>query len=383
MEVQIRDAAALRRVSPTMLSAYLGAHGWIREETWRGRIVVWSKTGDDGVEVKELLAPLREHSDAYAVRIAEAVALLAELEERSQLDVYYDLLGAGADTIRLRALNGVGRRGWDLNDSVTFLSHARDLITSAARFAERPGQAVYRGRASSIVADYVRAVRPLPGYTAGNELTLHSPVPAGYGIERDLDDGVRPPFPRQTTLALYDGLRRADRMVTEVFGGADIPATFGQAEAARQGVNANFCDAMSTLAQRGHGIGVSVSWAYVHPERVSSEEFVFSESSAEVFGEAVKWLRLNSPFLNAHITGEIVRLYREQPGEFDGQAVMMYELDGRPVALQVQFAIADREEVLRAFRDGVEVSLDGDIHREGNKYEVQNPRNFTVVKERQ
>lgn len=62
---------------------------------------------------------------------------------------------------------------------------------------------------------------------------------------------------------------------------------------------------------------------------------------------------------------------------------MMYELDGRPVALQVQFAIADREEVLRAFRDGVEVSLDGDIHREGNKYKVQNPRNFTVVKERQ
>lgn len=168
MEVQIRDAAALRRVSPTMLSAYLGAQGWVREETWRGRIVVWSKTGDGGV--KELLAPLREHSDAYSVRIAEAVALLAELEERSQLDVYYGLLGAGADTIRLRALNGVGRTGWDLNDSVTFLTHARGLITSAARFAEHPGQAVYRGRASSIVADYVRAVRPLPGYTAGNDL---------------------------------------------------------------------------------------------------------------------------------------------------------------------------------------------------------------------
>lgn len=381
MEVQIRDAAALSRVSPTMLSAYLGAQGRVREETWRGRTVVWCKTGDG--RVNELLAPLREHSDAYSVRIAEAVALLAELEERSQLDVYYGLLGAGADTIRLWALNGVGPRGWDLNDSVTFLAHARGLITSAARFAEHPGQAVYRGRASSIVADYVRAVRPLPGYTASNDLTLHSPVPAEYGIERDLDDGVRPPFPRQTMLALYGGLRRADRMVTEVFGGADIPTTFGQAEAARQGVSANFCDAMSTLAQRRHGIGISVSWVYVHPESVSSAEFVFSESSAEVFGEAVKWLRLNSPFLNAHITGEIVRLYREQPGEFDGQAVMMYELDGRPVALQVQFAIADREEVLRAFRDGVEVSLDGDIHREGNKYKVQNPRNFTVVEERQ
>lgn len=375
MEVQIRDTAALRRISPPMLRAYLGAQGWVHEETWRGRIVVWSKTGDHGV--KDLLMPLREHSDAYAVRIAEAVALLAEMEERSQLDIYYDLLGAGADTIRLRALNGAGQTGWDFNDSVTFLTHARDLMTSAARFAERPGQAVYRGRASGMVTDYVRAIRPLPGYTGGNELTLHSPVPAGYGVQADFGDDVKPPFPRLTTLALHDGLGVADNMVAEVLGGANIAATF--AEAAPRGVSANLCDAVATLARQGHGIGISLSWAHARPTHTSAEEFVFSESSAEVFAEAVKWLRLNSPFLDAHITGEIVRLYREPHEEFDGQAVMMYELDGRPVALQVQFAIADRDEVVRAFQDGVEVSLDGDIHRTGNKYQVRNLRNFTCV----
>ena len=381
MEVQIRDAAALRRITPPMLRAYLGAQGWVREETWRGRIVVWSKTGDDGVGVKELLAPLREHSDAYAVRIAEAVALLAELEERSQLDVYYDLIGTGADIIRLRALNGAGRGGWRLDDSVTFLTRARDLLTAAARYAERPGQPVYRWRPSGMVADYVRALRPLPGYVAGNELTLHSPVPAGYGTQVDLGDDVNPPFARQTTLALHDSLHQANHTATAVLGGAAIPATF--AEAARQGVSANLCDAVVALARQGHGVGVSVSWAHVRPSLISNGEFVFSESAADVFVDGARWLRLTSPFRDARITGEIVRLYREPPGEFDGRAVVMYELDGRPVALQVQFAIADREEVLRAFRDGVEVSLDGDIHRVGNKYEVQNLCNFTVVKERQ
>ena len=379
MEVQIRDTAALRRISPPMLRAYLGAQGWVHEETWRGRIVVWAKPQDD--EVKELLAPLREHSDAYAVRIAEAVALLAELEERSQLDVYYDLLGAGADTIRLRALNGAGRTGWDLNDSVTFLTNARDLMTSAARFAERPGQAVYRGRASGMVTDYVRGIRPLPGYTAGSDLTLHSPVPAGYGVQADFGDDVRPPFPRLTTLALHDGLSVADNMAAEVLGGGNIATTF--AEAAPRGVSANLCDAVATLARQGHGIGISVSWAHARPTHTSAAEFVFSESSAEVFGEAVKWLRLNSPFLDAHITGEIVNLNREPPRKFDGHAIVMSELDGRPVALQVQFEIADEEEVMRAFRDGVEVSLDGDIHRTGNKYAVQNLRNFTCAQKTQ
>lgn len=379
MDVQIKDAAALGRVSPAMLRAYLEARGWALGETWRNRVMVWTKSGSP--EVKDLLAPLREQSAVYAVRIGEAVALLAELEERSQLDVYYDLMGAGADTIRLRTRNGVGQEGWNLNDSADFLALARDLLIASARYAERPGQAVYRGRASGTVTDYVRAVRALPGYAAGNELTLHSPVPAGYGVRGDLGDGVKPPFPRQTTLALHNGLREADRTALAVIGGAQIAPTFESV--ASEGVSANLCDAIATLAQRGHGIGISVHWADARPTRLAADEFNFSESAAEIFGDAAKYLRLNSPFLDAHITGEIVRLYREQQDEFEGQAVVMCELDRRPVALEVQFDSADREKVLGAFRDGVEISLDGDIHRIGNKYKMHNPRNFVAPKEQQ
>ena len=132
MDVQIRDAAALRRVSPDRLRAYLQAHDWVQEDVWRDRMMVWSSTW--GEQVNEILIPLREQSDAYAVRISEAVALLAEIEERSQLEVYYDLVGAGADVIRLRPLNGVGRSGWTLGDSVEFLTRAFDLVTAASAF---------------------------------------------------------------------------------------------------------------------------------------------------------------------------------------------------------------------------------------------------------
>ena len=137
MDVQITDSAALRRVSPTALSAYLETQGWVRQDIWRNRTVVWSHTQNE--QVNELLAPLREQSDAYAVRISEVVALLGQLEERSQLDVYYDLMGAGADVIRLRSLNGGGTSGWSLSDSVDLLGRARDLMVAAARSAERPG----------------------------------------------------------------------------------------------------------------------------------------------------------------------------------------------------------------------------------------------------
>ena len=165
MDVQVRDGSALRRVSPAALNAYLDSTGWVRRETWQNRISVWSRT--DYETTTEILVPLREQSDAYAVRISEAIAILAEIEECSQLDVYYNLIGSGADVIRIRSLNGIDRADLSINESVDLLSRARDLVLAAARAAERPGQPVYRGRTSSAVQDYVQGVRPMPGYGAG------------------------------------------------------------------------------------------------------------------------------------------------------------------------------------------------------------------------
>ena len=95
--------------------------------------------------------------------------------------------------------------------------------------------------------------------------------------------------------------------------------------------------------------------------------------------EGAKLLRERNPFTDAHVTGEIVRLVRESQEEFDGEAVVLYELDGRPIALHTRFDIRDREEVVQAFRETIEISVDGDIRREGRRYILENPRNFTTA----
>ncbi len=375
MDVQIKDAAALGRVSPAMLQAYLQANGWVHEQTWRNRILVWSKSHNE--QAKEILAPVREHSDAYALRISEAVALLSEIEGRSQLEIYYDLMATGADVIRLRPLNGAGQSGWSLGESADFLAHSRDLIMAAARAAERPGQPVYRGRASGEVTDYVRGVRPMPGYETGPALTLHSPVPAGYARQLDLGDSVRAPFPRRAVLALSSGLQGAKLTAETANAGGDISKALE--ENTPQGLSANLCDAVAALARRGNGVGVNLSWAILRPADAPDDEFPFTESAADVLADSAELLRQNSPFNDAHVTGEIVRLERPSREEFDGRSVVLYLLDGRPVGLRVQFDMADRDEVLAAFQDSSEISLDGDVHREGRQYVLKNPRNFRVV----
>ena len=373
MDVQIKDAEALRRVNPPALRAYLESQNWGFRETWRNRITVWTK--EHAGKVRQILMPLREDSGSYATRIYEAVLLLAELEDRSQLDVYYDLMGSGADVIRLRSLNKNGRFDESLSGSAKLLDCAQKLITAAARFAEQPGLPVYRGRISGEVADYVRSVRPLPGYGTGSELTLHSRVPAGYG-QADMGDNFRSPFERKTTKALFESLREADKTATTVNSGkVEIEKAFEQA--AGHGASANLCEALAALAKQARGIAVSVSWAAARPAKASDSEFAFSESSADVLKEGAQCLRRKSPF-HDQVVGEVIRLFRESGEEFDGQALVLSELEGQAVVLQVQFKVEDRDEVVRAFREGIEVSVEGDIYREGRKHVLKNPRHFMV-----
>ena len=374
MNVQIIDSSALRRVSPKVLGGYLEAQGWERQETWRNRIVVWSKTTVD--YVAELLVPLREQSDAYTVRISEALGTLARIEDRSQLDVYHDLMGAGADIIRIQSSNVGMQSDWSLSNSVDLLERARDLVMAAARAAERPGQAVYRGRPSGLVTDYVRSIRPIPNYEAGRDLTLHSRVPADYGVQQDLGDSVKPPFPRQAIIALDSGLREAEGVSDRVLGGGGL-SYFD--DVAPSGVSANLCEAISGLVKQGHGMEVRLSWAAVRPSNVPERHFVFGESSADIFADGAQRLRQNSPFLNAHIAGQIVRLDRESRHDFDGAAVVVAEFDGSPIALRVQFDVADRDDILRAFRDNLEVSFDGDVIREGRQIRLRDLRNFSLT----
>lgn len=92
IDVEIRDVAALERISLAALRGYLESHGWELQENWRERVLIWTNERDG--QVHKVLMPLHELSGSYATRIYEAISSFAELEGRSQLDVYYDLVGA-------------------------------------------------------------------------------------------------------------------------------------------------------------------------------------------------------------------------------------------------------------------------------------------------
>ena len=375
MLAQIQDRTALSSLSILSLRSYLSSRGWKNQGPWGIRPATIYAIEHEG-RSWEILVPTRDTIADYAESMAETVEVLAAIEDRSQLDVFYDLSASGADMIRMRSANGMGEQPLSLRRSASLLKDAYDMLAASARAAEKPRPA-YRGKISSDVADYLDNVRPMPSHYQGYTLTLHSPVPVGFGRQEDFGDDFNPPFSRLATSTLAQGLGHASTAIERVVAD-DSLEPFRQV--VDYGVSANLCDSLAELAKKGHGIEIELTWAGVRPANVPDSYFQFSSTSADILVEAAKSFRLNEPFLDERIVAQVVRLERE-PKEFDGRATVLYVRDDRPIRLQAKFDESSYTTVIRAFEQRDPISVDGDIYRVGNGYELRNPRNLSLLPE--
>lgn len=372
MKVDIRDVEALSALSLSALRAYLHMRGWQEGERWGGRATIFSK--EAGGRNWEVLVPLRDTIGGYAAGMAEAIATMAVVEERSQLDVFADLKGAGADTIHLQAVNGHSNKALSLPQSSGLLNDAFRMLAAAARSVDHPRFA-YRGKLSADVKEFLDTVQPSPGLFHGYNLTLHSPVRPRIGeAQQDMFE-EQEPFARRTTRRLAEALAHVDTAAADALA-KDSLEPFDQA--VDFGVSANLCDSVAAMAQQSGGVEIDVAWASVRPTDLPVARFQFSPAAAGVLEEAAKSFRLNEPFLDEAVTAQVVRLERDID-EFDGRAVLLYMRDKRPMRLQVQFGQAAYGDVIRAFTDRSTVRLDGDIYRAGNIFELRQPRNLRLL----
>ncbi|MCY4556994.1 MAG: hypothetical protein OXF79_11565 [Chloroflexi bacterium] len=375
MIVEIRDTAALSSLTTLNLRAYLQSRDWNNVGRWGNRATVHSKAS--GGRTWEILIPLSDAISDYAEFMGEAIGTLATAEQRSELDVFNDVTGAGADVIRITSLNGMGKEPLSLRQSADMLRDANDLLSAAARAVTKP-QAAYRGSLSSEIAEYLSRIRPLPGYYQGYGLTLHSPVTPGIGPQPDLgDDDLYAPFPRRATIRLSEALQSANLAVNEASATSSLD-TFEQAVS--DGVSANLCDAVAKLAKNGHGVEIGVGWAMVRSAKGSSSNVRFTNNSAGILEEAARHFRQRLPSFDERVTAIVVRLDRE-PDEFDGRATIRPIGDDLPPRMQVEFEPVSYNAVISAFQNRSLLTLDGDIFPVANGHQLRNPRNIAITAE--
>ena len=374
MKVQIRDSDALSSISISSVRAYLNSNGWTDTGMWGERPISVFATERHG-RTWEILVPHRDTIGGYAENMAETVAVLATMEDRSQLDIFNDLSAAGADVIRLRSTNGIAKEPLSLRRSADLLDDTYGMVAYAARAVESP-RAAYRGIHSSEVAEYLENVRPLPEYIEGYSLTLYSHVPADIGNKQDFwGNEYDIPFARRATNKLAQALEHADAAISKSI--ADDTLTPFK-NAVDYGVSANLCVSVASIVKKGKGVDIGIQWAGTRPAKIPNPNFRFTEDSADILNEAAKFFHATEPSYDEQLTAHVVRLERE-PDEFDGRADLLTWRDGRLTRVKVElFAKTDYDRVIQAFKDQTEISLSGDIRRVGNGCELHNPRNLTI-----
>jgi len=82
----ITDSEALREITPEQLTEYLQAHGWVfRSEGYASK-------GSKGWDSCAFWMPRAGRTD-YHLRMRDALGALAQVEDRSELDIFCELVG--------------------------------------------------------------------------------------------------------------------------------------------------------------------------------------------------------------------------------------------------------------------------------------------------
>ncbi|MFC7334630.1 hypothetical protein [Rhodocista pekingensis] len=378
MAVMITDREVFAALSHVDARAYLLARGWREEERIGDKAAVLVP---DGADTPEILLPLREDLGDYALRLADAVRVVAAVEGRAETSVLTDFRMAGTDVIRVRAGEAAADGTLSFQAGIAVHELSREVLLSAACAAHAP-RALYGNRKPQSALDYLETVRLGQSERGSYVVTLLSPVdPAlGGGQPRLGPEFEDDPFARIVTRTLIRALRATRDAVTEAAVSEDFAAFERRV---RHGVSANLCEALAKLVGVGGTVDLGITWAKVRPPRPDDAKgplkVDFGRSAAGLLQEAARQFRVREPLPDQELTGWVVRLTR-RPEDALGSALVNVMIDGRPRSIRIE-GLSDRDYgvVMAAHGDRKAISFEGDLHRRNRAQEVRNARNFAIV----
>ena len=372
MRVDIRDADALRAVSPAALRAYAIAAGWSKLESYGDHSDVYA-----GDEVPEILLPRTELLGDYASVVSRLITTFARLAATDELSLYRDLVTANRDVVRVQV--GENDDGSvSVEQGVDLVTGARDLLLAAACALHEP-QPLYRAGANQTANELLDSMRLGQTEHSSFVVALWTPiVPLPLQIPLLAEHAAieRQPAARRLTYRLTEALK-AVRTATEytIEGNGDAFI-----DGVEQGISANLCEALVKLIGSFLTLDVSVTWARTRPMPSVREVVRFARSDTPVLLEAARLFRLREPQFDSQLFGFVQRLKRNQT-EDDGAITLNASLDGRRVSVTVVLRQSDYERAIRAHGDKALVGVRGDLERAGQRWRLLNARVTDVIRD--
>ncbi len=374
MKTLITDPTALRSITPAAMVAYALSEGWAKAESFGEHSDVYQRTGSP-----ELILPGTDSLGDYPEVVSSILQILSGEEGRDELQLFRDLVGSDRDVIRVRAPEADDDGSVSIDAGVELVLQARDMLLAAACAAKEP-RALYRAGKVKDAANYMERVRLGQTEQGSFIVTLLAPVPPALDL---LSQGAfwpietEEPFDRKVTRTLAKALDASRRAAESAVRGNGMSA-FQQAVSS--GVNANMCEALATLIDKGKGLEVSVTWARTRPTPEKRKVVRFSESEGEIFREAAARFRSLEPRPDETLNAFVFALDRPQDSA-EGKVSLKTFLDGQPVSIRATLPPEMYHRALGAHDAKQSVTVTGDLKRAGQRWVLEYPRNLQVVQD--
>ena len=371
MRVKIRDADALRAVTPAALSAWARAAGWSRTESYGDHSDVYAAP-----DKPEIILPRTQRLGDYASAVSEIIGIFAASEERDELSLYRDLVTADRDVVRIRASEGEDG-SISVDAGVDLVRGARDLVLAAACSLRGKPQRLYRAAANQEAVALLGRVRLGQTEQGSFVVTL---------LTAPIVPQSRPPslFPEDEPDEASDE-RKMTRRLAEAVAAAQQAAENAVSgrcdafeEAVESGVSANLCDALAVLIEPFPTLDIGVHWALTHPVNAPRRTVRFARAEAPVLREAASSFRAREPKLDTRLFGFVHRLQRREV-EDDGTIYLRTEIDNQTCSVTVVLKESDYRTAIRAHEDKAPVLLQGDLDRIGQRWRLLNPEILSVI----
>jgi len=358
------------RVRPRDARTYASANGWARKSHDYGGLAVFDHRE---LDLTQLLIPIEETSSGYASLMLDVIGRLAEVEERSMIEVANDLLNPDADVLRFRINDPTISADLGLLKGIETLEGAKRSLLAAAHSVLKP--ATYHPRLSRREAtEFVDRCRLKQTEHGSFVVAIACPLDA-VDAEGLLGGGNS--FTRQVTCLLMESLIHIEERID-----ADDEASLSMSMPEKPAVTANLCDALSRLeppSDQG-SLEISATWASTTPNpNVPQRRVVrLTEDHFKVIRAVGLRLRPSHDAEVANFVGQVETLNGNlnDHGRRYGEVILDLLVDDELVRTRVElnadnYAIADK-----AHMDGQPVILRGELHRGRRVHRLTNVTSF-------
>jgi len=373
MKVDITDSATFDALNPSNIENYLIRREWREVKRIDGEAALWVKSAHEVGEHSRILLPLDSNLGDFALSMSHVVSTLAQVENRSQLEVLedFDTLAIG-DVIRIK--------GQDIfNRNASTLPFLEGIISRAV--VEK--KALFAHRQPSEVSTYFKKLRLGQTERGSYVMKLISPLlpPEQLTIPNLLNDEL--PFERRAIQSLMQGLNALQQVALDT----EKKGTFyfeRFQEVVSEGVSANLCEAVvggtseDNLAYKP--LAVNVSWSSVYPTMSSiCDNVSFQVNIMPHIAKAATLFRERTPE-EVKLAGYVIKLERNKQHGVGVITVSDRALDNK-YKVKIELNASDYEMAVEAHQNWWEISCQGELIKEGNYYRLYNPINFIVSKE--